>query len=108
VECHEVWHYDDATHVQTLRGLKALCPSCHQATHPEVARNRGRHRFSKVLRHLSKTNGWSREYAEEQVGRCLALRETRGRHEWSLDVRWLNHALPKLTLAPVASGRRRA
>jgi hypothetical protein len=26
VECHEVWHYDDATKVQRLERLVALCP----------------------------------------------------------------------------------
>jgi hypothetical protein len=30
VECHERWQYDDATHVQTLTGLIALCPECHR------------------------------------------------------------------------------
>ena len=29
VECHEIWHYDDKRHTQTLVGLMALCPSCH-------------------------------------------------------------------------------
>jgi len=26
VECHEIWHYDDDSHTQTLTGLISLCP----------------------------------------------------------------------------------
>ncbi len=28
VECHEVWRYDDRTHVQMLVRMIALCPAC--------------------------------------------------------------------------------
>ena len=33
VECHEVWAYDETTWTQTLEGLIALCPPCHEVKH---------------------------------------------------------------------------
>jgi hypothetical protein len=33
LHCHEVWDYDDAAHVQTLRGFLALCAMCHHVNH---------------------------------------------------------------------------
>ena len=33
LECHERWEYDDASFIQRLAGLIALCPSCHGIKH---------------------------------------------------------------------------
>lgn len=33
LDCHEVWEYDDATLVQRLKGLVALCNLCHRVKH---------------------------------------------------------------------------
>jgi len=29
LNCHEIWDYDDETHIQTLTGFIALCNLCH-------------------------------------------------------------------------------
>jgi 5-methylcytosine-specific restriction endonuclease McrA len=41
VECHEVWHYDDATKVQRLERLVALCPACHEVKPAGLTSRRG-------------------------------------------------------------------
>ncbi|MEJ7872263.1 MAG: hypothetical protein WKF67_08375 [Rubrobacteraceae bacterium] len=38
LECHEEWEYDEATGVQRLSGLVALCTRCHQVKHWNWAR----------------------------------------------------------------------
>ena len=48
VECHEIWHYDDESLTQTLKGLIALCPSCHETKHIGLAGLRGRVEIAKV------------------------------------------------------------
>jgi hypothetical protein len=40
---HEHWDYDDATGVQALRRLLALCRGCHASTHFGPAEVQGRY-----------------------------------------------------------------
>jgi hypothetical protein len=42
LEVHEHWDYDDATGVQALRRLLALCRGCHASTHYGLAEVQGR------------------------------------------------------------------
>ena len=42
LDVHERWDYDDATGVQALRRLLALCRACHESTHYGLAEVRGR------------------------------------------------------------------
>ncbi len=65
VECHEIWNYDDINHIQTLFGLTALCPSCHQVKHIGLAGLRGRGEEAEA--HLAKVNNWSSEPAQSRL-----------------------------------------
>ena len=31
--CHEVWHYDDVSHIATLTGFQLVCPPCNVVLH---------------------------------------------------------------------------
>jgi hypothetical protein len=84
VECHEVWHYDDATKVQRLERLVALCPACHQVKHAGFASKQGR--LGAVIRHLAAVNGWSAEDAELYLESAFETWATRRRHTWTLDI----------------------
>ena len=84
VECHEVWHYDDQAHVQTLVRLIALCPACHQVKHFGSTSMRGQARAA--LAHLARVNHWSYQDAEEYVSRALEIWRRRSTHEWTLDL----------------------
>jgi hypothetical protein len=84
VECHEVWHYDDATRVQRLERLVVLCPACHEVKHAGLASKRGR--LDSVVRHLAAVNGWSAEDAELYLESAFETWATRSRHEWTLDI----------------------
>lgn len=84
VECHEVWHYDDATRVQRLEGFTALCPSCHSVKHIGLAKVQGK--LAQALSHLSKVNGWSADKARTYVDEAFEVWARRSEHQWQLDI----------------------
>ena len=84
VECHEVFSYDDARHIQRLERLLALCPSCHEVKHIGLAGVRGRR--AEAVRHLARVNGWSAVDAELYLEACFELWHRRSNHEWTLDL----------------------
>lgn len=84
VECHEVWEYDDQSHVQRLVRLTALCPACHQAKHFGSTSLRGLARVA--LAHLARVNHWSYQDAQDHVAHALEVWQRRSAHEWTLDL----------------------
>ncbi len=87
VECHEIWGYDDECHIQTLRGLLALCPACHEVKHMGLANIRGRGRIA--MQHLAKVNGWTAPEAECYIAEQFAVWQRRSGFQWTLDMTWL-------------------
>jgi hypothetical protein len=87
VECHEVFEYDDARHVQRLACLIALCPACHEVKHMGFAGVRGRGRTA--LAHLARVNKWSLSDARLYVEACFEQWHRRSCHEWTLDLSYL-------------------
>jgi len=88
VECHEVWLYDDKTHIQTLVRLIALCPMCHKVKHIGLASVNGE--FEEVRTHLMKVNQWPQQStADAYIARAFEIFEERSRHEWTLDISYL-------------------
>ena len=94
VECHEIWHYDDQTHTQTLKGLISLCPTCHKAKHlgrtlsvetPEIQ--------SQVLTKLSTLNKLTHQQTEEYIIEVFNQWNQRSQHKWKLDLTWLQSKL---------------
>jgi hypothetical protein len=88
VECHEVWHYNDASHIQKLVRLIALCPMCHRVKHIGLASvNEG---FEEVVQHLMKVNQWAdRITANSYINLSLQKWQDRSRFEWQLDLSYL-------------------
>jgi 5-methylcytosine-specific restriction endonuclease McrA len=87
VECHEIWHYDDGRHIQTLTGLIALCPACHECKHMGLANIKDRGELA--TDHLAKVNGWTIQQAKIYVRECFQVWEERSQHEWDLDITYL-------------------
>jgi hypothetical protein len=87
VECHEIWHYDDANKVQKLMGLTALCPSCHQVKHIGLAEIRGQAEAAK--KHLAKVNRWTGQQTEAYLAEVWQIWRERSQHPWKLDLSWL-------------------
>jgi hypothetical protein len=87
VECHEVWNYDDAKHIQTLLSLIALCPSCHEVKHRGLANVKGRGDIADL--HLAKVNRWTMPKTKQYVEDQFQVWKKRSQYEWELDVSWL-------------------
>ena len=88
VECHEVWHYNDETHVQSLAGLIALCPRCHEVKHIGLAGIRGK--LQRALAHLRKVNGFTERQTMSMYFDAFDVLRQREMHKWTLDLSWLN------------------
>lgn len=93
VECHEKWEYNDATHIQKLVGLEALCPTCHGVKHIGRTMTLGEAPMLRAVGHLAKVNGWTMEEAWEHVNKAFLQWQERSKHEWLLDLTWLQHGL---------------
>ena len=87
VECHEIWHYDDQNQVQTLTGLIALCPQCHQVKHLGLAGIRGKR--EEAEQHLAKVNHWTDEQLQNYLTEVWSTWQQRSQYQWKLDLSWL-------------------
>jgi hypothetical protein len=87
VECHEVWHYDDDRHIQTLVKLIALCPACHEVKHMGFANTQGRGQIAQ--QHLAKVNRWSLDQTQTYVQECFQVWQRRSQYQWQLDISYL-------------------
>lgn len=92
VEAHEKWHYDDQTHVQTLRGLIALCPLCHNVKHLGLTMRRGPKALIRAITHLSEVNQWDEATVMAYVHQAFYVQEQRSLHSWTLDISYLQEA----------------
>lgn len=84
VECHEVWEYEEATGVQRLVQMIALCPACHEVKHMGKTGIKGRGEIAAA--HLAEVNGWTARRAARYIDRAFAAWEARSARAWSLDV----------------------
>lgn len=84
VECHEIWDYNDETHVQKLIGLISLCPICHQVKHIGRAIAMGKHQDA--YNQLAKVNKWTPKEVELHILASFELHKERSKHEWTLDL----------------------
>lgn len=83
VECHERWAFDEATGVQKLVALEALCPDCHEATHIGLAQARGH--YERAAGHLMRVNGWSEDEVKSHLREAVTVFRRRSDRPWQLD-----------------------
>ena len=70
--------------MQTLKGLIALCPSCHEVKH--IGRAMAVGFGDRALAHLVKVNGITQAEAVAHVGDAFALWKARTQKAWTLDI----------------------
>lgn len=86
VECHEVWEYDDTTHIQKLLKLVALCPLCHEVKHLGLAELRG-NAFRAIQRFIDINHlDYDPQEANDIINAVSRQREERGLAQWTLDI----------------------
>ncbi|EOZ9391058.1 hypothetical protein ACQYE5_003021 [Enterobacter cancerogenus] len=87
MEYHKIWHYDDDRQCQTLTGLIALCPSCHEVKHMGFSELRGKK--DEAVGHLALVNGWSLQGAFDYVDEAFDVWRERSRHALQMEITWL-------------------
>lgn len=103
LHCHEVWDYDDAAHVQTLQGFRALCVWCHHVKHIGLAgvmASQGKLDYERVIAHFLRINGCDRATFQRHYRAAMETWRERSRHEWAIDLGPYN---PPPPAAPDAS-----
>ena len=88
VECHEIWEYNDTTHTQTLKGLIALCPTCHKVKHAGLAQLNGQMRL--VEKQLMKVNAITENEAILTLNAAFNVWDRRSQYDWKLDISYLD------------------
>ncbi len=89
LHCHEVWAYDDATHVQSLQGFRALCENCHHIKHlgfAGILAGRGQLDYDQLIAHFCSVNGCDDQTFERHRAAAFAEWRERSRHEWQTDL----------------------
>ena len=84
VECHEIWDYNDETHVQKLVGLISLCPICHLVKH--IGRALAMRKKEVAYNQLAKVNKWTLKEVQQHIVDSFELHKQRSKHEWTLDL----------------------
>lgn len=84
IECHEIWEYDDKTHVQTLTGFIMLCPKCHRVKH--LGRTLSVGLAGEALAHLAEVNSLTPREVSDYVESVFAQWMARSRHEWEVNI----------------------
>ena len=79
--------YDDATGIQRLVDLIALCPACHGVKH--LGRSHLKGRGDDAIDQLMRVNGWTDAHAEAYVDLVLDIWKLRSVVPWQLDLAWL-------------------
>lgn len=84
VECHEVWEYNDETHVQKLIKLVSLCVNCHQVKH--IGRSIAIGKSVICFKQLAKVNQWTRTEILAHIEASFELHHIRSKFQWELDL----------------------
>ncbi len=89
LDCHEVWKYDDACHIQKLTGLIALCNLCHRVKHIGLAQlqaGQGKLDFDVLTKHFMQVNNCTRQDFETERKKALEIWAERSKYDWQLDI----------------------
>jgi hypothetical protein len=85
---HEIWEYDDAEHIQKLKGFILLCRMCHHVKHIGLAgilAHEGKLDYNEAIKHFCKVNNCSKKNFKKQVDNAFETWEERSKHQWKQD-----------------------
>jgi hypothetical protein len=85
---HEVWEYDDATHIQRLRDIIPICELCHLVKHTgrtSILAAQGKVVEAQVLHHFLQVNGCDLTIYHEHRRTAFRVWRERSRHKWAID-----------------------
>lgn len=89
LNCHELWEYNDESHVQRLTGFVALCGLCHFVKHlgfAGILASEGKLNYDEVVAHFMRVNNCDRKAFDLHSRRVFDQWQERSRHEWTIDL----------------------
>lgn len=92
VQLHEIWGYDDESHVQRLAGFQLLCGECHSIKHfgrTQTLASEGKLDLKPVVSHFCKVNDCTPRDFEKHWKAAYEVWKKRSQHEWRQDVNLL-------------------
>jgi len=95
--CHEIWWYDDMSHIRALTGLIAICKMCDHCKHmglTKILASEGKLNFNKVIEHFMSINQCSHEEYIEHQSQAWKTQTERNKHKWTTDFGEYAHLLP--------------
>ena len=85
---HEIWKYDDKSHIQRLEGFILLCKMCHHVKHIGLAgilASEGKLNYDDVIEHFCKVNNCSKKDFEKHEKDAFEVWHNRSKHQWKQD-----------------------
>jgi len=89
VNCHEIWDYDDNSHIQKLIGFIALCDLCHHVKHiglADILSSKGELDFDKVVNHFIRINNCTKNIFEKYREEAFKKWRERNQYKWELNL----------------------
>ena len=89
LHCHEIWQYDDVSHIQKLIGFVALCAMCHHCKHLGHANSlasEGKLDLNTVIEHFMRVNQCSRAEYETYAGEAWQTWAERNQYAWTTNL----------------------
>lgn len=84
---HELWDFNDTTHIQKLIGCQALCEECHNTVH--FGRSCLVGLTDQVSSHLKTINGWSDQQTKHHIKLAFQEWSKRDQFHYQLDLSFL-------------------
>ncbi len=86
LECHEEWEYDDKGHIQSLKGLVALCTLCHMIKHYGHSIMQYGEEMKETLQyHIAKVNNWNLVEVGDHITDAFDKQMKRNRSTYTLN-----------------------
>jgi hypothetical protein len=89
LHAHEIWSYNDDTHVQTINGVVALCPTCHAIKHMILTLKKieaGELSMEEITNHYCNINQCYPEDFQKVLAREIEIYKERSQHQWTCDI----------------------
>lgn len=89
LHAHEVWQYDDQSHLQSLVDIIALCTKCHAVKHigyAGIQASEGKLNYENLVKHFMKINNCDRQIFEKHINKASKKFEERSRYDWQLNL----------------------
>lgn len=91
LHCHEVWSYDDKSHIQKLERLQALCSLCHSVKHIGYTGTQGEKSYNIAVKHFMKINEVDKTVFLQHIREEQEKFIGRSQYEWDLDLDYLKN-----------------